>query len=382
MGYPIAYRGVRSPQRARSRAVPNIPDFPPFEFGPLAGLAVASWSFAQLMRELDFGNLPGTGGQAYRLDPAAYGWTAVLNCAPNGTNKLPGFTACGTTVNGKASWEAPGWSALNPSVSVLYWWQPAARFNPALLRYEGCVRAVRWERGVSGANFNSAFAIQRPYRAPRPLPALWARALEILGMRDRGYGRYESVGVGWQAGRRTGTEPIVHEGFDVHDETVVRTWTTNVVQARAVPAAQTHEVKISQNTAAGRAFIAMYAAFNLLGDAYGFTRAIWKTIPKNRRGRSRRLGSMLRDFYDYTPDLARMSTFEKHQFFMRALANAGIWKLQDIAWGGVQAGVFNAQTQAYGANAARTWSTLDSAIRQSEGALQRATSRDQTSTRW
>lgn len=382
MGYPVAYRGIRSPQRG-GRAIPSMPDLPPFEFGPLAGVAVASWAFTALMRELDFGNVPGVGGDAYQLDPAAFGWTAVLTCTPGGQSKLPGFTVCGTTVNGKAGWEAAGWSALNPSVSVLYYWLPAARYNPALVRYENCTRAVRWERGAFGRNFAN-YSIARPVRAPRPLPALWADQLVIEGWRDRGYGTWESWGVGALGGRHTGTEEVYHEGFEVHDETPVSVRHNGDVISvpRAVPVATTHEVKISQNTAAGRAFMAMYTAFNLLGDAYGFARAIWKAIPKAHRGRSRKLGNMLLDFYNYAPYLANGSGPDRDEFIWAAMGNAALWKVQDVVWGGAQAGLFNAQTAAYGANAARTWSTVDSALRQSQGALQRASRRDQSDARW
>lgn len=365
MGYPVAYRGGRSPQRGPQAAAP---DLPPLNPGPFLAIGVMAWAFGNLMAQLeglDFG-----GGGSVQ-SPGSYGWTLTLDCGYPPL-KLPaaGFTVCGVSIVSKSAWEVVGQNPLNPTVGTLQYWDPAgSTYNTTLNRYENCRRAQRWSR-LGGANF-SPFAYSRPagylLGGPRRLP-LWLRA--ALGVADAGYDA-----PAWPLPGRL-------PGFDQLDDRWV-TWypglpgsvSRPVPQAppiprpvaRAVPATGMREVKFNANTRAGRMFFAMYATFNLLGDGLGLTRALWFSIPKEQRGSSMRFRNMAQDIWENWRSIDPLL----------GASNIAKWKFLDTLYGGTQAAMFNAIAAGYGHTAARLWATLESEINATTSFQRRKLEREQ-----
>lgn len=379
--YPIAYRAGRSLQRARPLDSP-FSGGPPGA-GPALTIGALAWAFGNLGNLLQGWNpLPGQGGiGTFTQDPASYGWTNTLFCKAGGVSKVPAPLNCNDPqFVGQASWEAAGPNPM--TASTLNLWQPYAQRRVGLPAGYNATPHSKWAKNAPVGRAFSMTAQARPVTAvPARLPILWARVIEIFGMRQRGY-HAESTRAYYRGRNRTGVEIVTRTDFHVEPGRVIaRQPRTEYAVARAVAAAPMRELKTSTRTAGGRAFLAMYAAMNALGDFYGIARSLWRAIPRHWRSRRRDLGSMAADIYRYAGWLRQAPRDEREAYLMQAGLNMAIWKFSDYWAGKVQSEIFNAQAAVYGAQAARTWSTLDSAIRQSANNLQRASSRTQGSQR-
>lgn len=366
MGYPVAYRGGRGPQRG-PRAIP-WDGGPPVNPGPYMAAGVMAWAFGQLAIQLQGWN----GGSTYIQSPANYGWTAVLLCN-RPMQRLPasGFLNCSLQVVGKASWEAH--PAQNPMTATqLYYWQNTATFNVALQRYQNCPPAAHYTRGT-GRPFS--YAASWPARPGVLLGGpISAAVKEAAGMWDAGYsapalpvpGRlpgFDQLDNRWAIwiGSTPGAVPKPIDRVPDMPRPV----------ARAVPAYGMQEVKFNANTRAGRAFFAMYAMFNLLGDAQGFTRALWFSLPRERRGQSMRFRNMVSDIWKHG----------EHIDPLLGAANIAKWKFLDTLYGGTQAAMFKAISAGYGYALARVWATLESEINATVSFQRQRLERDQGSQR-
>lgn len=375
MGYPVSYRGAGA-FKGGPRSLP-APSLPPLEFGPLAGAAMAAWAFGELLQQVDWGQFWPPGTMITTQSPGGYGWTVDWDCgAPPARLPAASWTSCGLKVVSKNNWEGQHQNPL--TASTLWWWAAGGRYNAALFRYEQCQTAQRWVKGA-GLPF-SRTTIAPAF--PRPMPPA-VLALAPPAIATRAYDPPDKDSSWWWGVISPPFDPGVVGGVDVvPPEGAVRYFRARAVaRPRAVAPAGTREVKVPQNSTTGRAFMAMYRAFNFLGDAYGFTRALWGAIPASYRGGSRSLGNMARDLWDYFGHLQTASRDERLDYFMSAATRGAMWKAQDAAYGGLQSGIFSAQAQRYGYNAARAWSTVDSAVNMSANSLQRASYREQNSTR-
>lgn len=250
---------------------------------------------------------------------------------------------------------------------TLYYWARAGRFNATLSRYENCETSQRWDRGA-GAKF-------APYTAAPAAPQLGGRPGVLLGGpllsagsrfvpaegSVRGYavdpdlrGRYNEIV------RRDVSYLTVPPGTLTPPRPIVRPGTRPIAIPRAIAAPNTLEQKFAKNSKLNSMFLALYQGFNFLGDSLAFVRAMWFSL-RGPKGRSMHLGAMLRDLWRNPQNID----------WNLALYNVALWKLQDATFGSQQMSTFEAIGSRYGYNAARTWSTLDSAIRQSAGRLER-----------
>lgn len=370
--YPVAYRGGRG-LRNGPRSLP-APDMPPIEWGPLAGAAAFAWAARSLYDQLGPGGIfdagPAlTGG----YDPASLGWTLVQDCGfPPNWHPTASFTTCTKKVIGKAAAEAQVGPATAPGVYA-EWDRAGSIYNAALLRYENCQPARRWS-SLAGAG--TIYPVRRVPAAVRPLPRPWD--LLLLGGPDAAFG-VRAYEVEPKLGRQVPRygETMRREILDIWvvpgtvrpPIPIPRPVPRPVTVPRAVPMANMVEKKFPTNSRLGQAFFMLYRAFNFLGDSYGFIRALWKSLPRGARGKSRTMGAMVGDLFRNFDQLD----------WMAALARLSLWKLQDSVVGFQQQNMFNAIGAAYGFNAARTWSTLDSAIRQSASGVDRAVSRSRRS---
>lgn len=373
--FPTAYRAAA---RSRQRAKALPPNLPPLGLGPLAGIAVAGWAFSDLLRQVDW-SLPGTGGPMFQQFPASYGWTLQSDCGRQPERvAFASWAVCTAQVVSKSAWE----TMVPLSATTRAYWLRSATYNAVLLRYENCLPAQRWVKGLSGATFApwvQAPAIARPVTTRTPVQVRMA----ALGLSERAYEPRDSIGPRPAAPfAPPRAEPVIRTPIDMHDETIVRRPTRALNVPRAVPIARTvAELKIGSQTAAGRAFLAMYAAFNFLGDWYGFSRALWKAIPRAHRGRSMRIGNMGRDIFDYMRHLGTAGATERANYLLAAGSYTALWKAQDAGWGGLQSLNFQAMGQAGNFNAARFASTVDSASRYGIESIRRASQREQSNTR-
>lgn len=372
MGYPTSWRAPR-PSRGPLSALPDMPPLEPLPW--LAGLSIAAWSFSQLAIQL-----AGLFETRYRQVPGSYGWTLTVDCGrPQLRLPAASFGSCSSGYNliiSKSAWESDADGLQNPlsltTTSLSYYDKPAV-YNAALLRYQSIATAARWTKGT-GRPFSLVTAGYRPIPAllGGPLANQWRR---VLGQSDRGYANEPgAVSTHRPYGRHWRYADLwLRDAMDVHDEDGAVTHPTVPVSVpRAVPYPGMKEKKLGAHTRGGRLFLNMYRAFNFLGDSYGFTRAVWRSLPGNYYRRTPPMHAMWRDVY------ARWDEVN----WVALLRNVALWKFTDTVMGSVQASMFNAQTAAYGANAARLWSTLDTAIRQSAGSLERASRRSQSSARY
>lgn len=359
MGYPTAYRGGRSLQRGRPIAIPADPPLNP---GPWMGAALFAYTAYWLGQTVSGWQFNST----TRQTPAGYGWTLTFDCGlPQIRLPAGARNSCGTSIFTPAAWAT---DSQNPQTALTLYYYPNT-INGYFNTVNPIVNiAARWDRGAFGRPFGAITYSPRPgVLLGGPLPV---QARRILGMSQAGYdapaipvpgilpgfdvldGRWD---IYWD-GTRPGVGPIVRPDIRPIPRPI----------ARAVPATGMREIKFNPASRAGRMFFAMYAAFNLLGDAFGFTRAIWRAIPKSQRirgtgglktrtrgrGKSQRLDNMLRDIWE-NHDLIDPIEWRR---------NLAMWKLQDTVYGGVQGSMFNAIASSYGYPLARIWSTLDSEI--------------------
>lgn len=296
---------------------------------------------------------------------------------------MAGFLNClpGQVV-GQASWEAPGGNPL--TATSLNYWYPWARFNDALNRYEQCIPHSRW---VKNAPTGRVFALRSistplPQGVPARLPVLWARALTIMGVRDRGYAARELGLV------HTGSRPPL--GVDVLFPPAVipvptvrySDATETVARVRAVPAALTREIKMTHTSAAGRMWMGVYASLNFVGAAWGLTRALHRAIPPAHRRRSKRLGSMLQDIYAWAGVMNSLPRSQRDAYMMASGAYMAMWTANRWAYGKAGAGLFTTQSFTGGEALARSWATFDSGARSSQYRLRQTADRQQSDARW
>ena len=385
--YPTAYRGGRSLQRGRTLQPPNEP---PLGLGPYMALGALAWAFGNLAYQMQgwapYGAGNGSQGMANQ-SPAAYGWSQVLFYRPGGHSKVPAPINCNAVTNGQASWEAAGNNPLNPAVTQLNLWNPYATFNAALLQYNNCIPHSRWLRNApTGRLFARRTPVSlNPVGVPVRLPVLWARALEIFGLRDRGYAARGEIVLTIPGQQRPplGVDVIYPPGVIPQPTVRYSDTTETVVRARAVPASMTREIKMQPNTAAGRMWMGVYASLNFLGAAWGLTRALHRAIPRANRRKSKRLGSMLQDIYNYAGVLNTLTQRERDAYLMASGAYMAMWTANRWAYGKAGAGLFTTQSMGAGGEAlARSWATFDSAARSSQYRLRQTVDRQQTDARW
>ena len=365
MGYPVRYRGGRSPQRGPQTGGGDLPMSP----GPYFGIALAYWAFGNLMQAVQGW---GPNGQPTQQLPASYGWTLTLDCG-HPQQRLPAaaFIGCGgETIISQAAYNSNATGAQNPlTASTLFYYTTAIRpFPPSGV---WILRSARWDKGA-GRPF-SAYTYAPPgVLLGGPLPL-----------------RRERRAIGWtQSGYDVPALPVPGRlpGFDQLDDRWV-TWYPGLPGsisrpvpvappiprpvARAVPATGMREVKFNANTRAGRMFFAMYATFNLLGDGLGFTRALWFSIPEEHRGSSMRFRNMVKDIW----------RSHEHIDPLLAASNVAKWKFLDTLYGGTQAAMFKAIAAGYGHSLARVWATLESEINATTSFQRRRLEREQQSQR-
>lgn len=365
MGYPINYRRGRSPQRARAGT--PVSDFPWIGAGVLAGGAAFLHYGGQLIQSV-------AGINWGYPSPAAYGWTLVVNCparAPTRWIGGAGIVACTTNVIANTTWYAQP----NPaSINRYLWDDRQARRNIPLMRFENVHAAQHWRRDLGLA---MPGVVSYPLRVGGVLPVAVPRRA-YPGLSVRAYAPPEEGFIGYPGnpflGARWGRWDLFSR--DIHDAGGVTHPPRPVVVPRAIPYPGTKEIKVNVNTPAGRAFFGILSAFNFMGDAWGLTRAIWRALPKHRRGRSTNLGHMLNDIW------RGLDEFDTTDGFLHAVLNASLWKFQDTVMGGTQASIFDAQMRTYGPDSARAWAMLDTQIRASTTNVERmaAQPRSETST--
>lgn len=386
--YPIAYRGGRSPQRARLFP----PSEPPLGFGPYAALGAMAWAFGQLAIQMQGWSPPMIpGGALYPQSPSAYGWTLTRDCGrPQLRLPAAAHINCNLQVVGKAAWETSSSGTntpMNPTTTNLYYWATAGTiYNANLQRYEQCPPAAHWTRGLGTRFAPLTYAPARPFPGvPSRLPVLWARVLEIFGLRDRGYAARGEVVLTLPGHQRPplGVD-IVYPPAVIPTPTVrYSDATETVARARAVPVSMTREIKMQPNTAAGRMWMGVYASLNFLGAAWGLTRALHRAIPRANRRRSKRLGSMLQDIYNYAGVLNTLTQRERDAYLMASGAYMAMWTANRWAYGKAGAGLFTTQSMGAGGEAlARSWATFDTAARSSQYRLRQTADRRQTDVRW
>lgn len=290
--------------------------------------------------------------------PTAYGWIVTLECNLPGIARCPGggsFAFCATNrLTTQACWATP---------------YPANATGIVEKKFKGItgLGSVQFDVARQLAYVGGGFD-RRPYPALiypgfRPVggvvgsvPVQRTRALT-----ETGYNPTAEGFTGW-SGSRFWSRP--HWRMDIFIRVIVdpvgtRPLPVPVTVPRAVPIALTKELKINTHTAAGRTFATMLMAWNFMGDTWGFVGALWRALPREARGRSRRLGAMLNDLYRgwfyFNPYL------EKNQrHLLNAMRNVALWKFSDTVMGGAQSSLFEAQTAVAGAMFARVWASLDS----------------------
>lgn len=368
MGYPVTYRGGRSPQRGLPAAAP---DFPPPGLGPAFTLGVMAWAFGQLAVQLqgvNFGQ-----GQTFQQFPGSYGWTLALDCGhPAARLPAAAFGSCvappGQPLSHSA-WASNAQGAQNPrTASALHYYSPVATANPPTgVRVPP---AQRWTKGAGRAFTQTStpgVLLGGPIRLPFPVRV-------AAGMTTVGYDA--------PALPLPGRSP----GFDQLDErwTIYYPGIPGAVPrpipdvkplprpvARTVPVTGMREVKFNANTRAGRAFFAMYSTFNLLGDGLGFTRALWFSLPSESRGSSMRFRNMARDIWDHHREIDPLLLAK----------NVAVWKFLDTLYGGTQGAMFQAISAGFGAPLARVWATLESEVHATTDYQRRRLEREQGSQR-
>lgn len=371
MGYPINYRsGGRGLQNARAVAA-QFPDPLPWQgAGYLAGGLAALWMAQQLGGAL--GNWIGA-----TSPPSSYGWTLDFACAGKLPMKQMRQTPGGCTTNIflEASYLARG-VPLPTDNFTSFWDTRLTTFQiiGVQRRYNNVAVAQRWSRGAAGPLPAVTWYPGRPWRR---LPMTLPREL-APGQSVRASAPPEEGFVGYPGNPFLGARWGRWELFNrvVHDADGTTHPPRPVPVPRAIPFPATKEVKVNVNTPAGRAFFGVLQAFNFMGDAWGLTRALWRALPKDRRGSSRRLDRMLLDLWN------GMDHFGSERAQAHAAMNIALWKFSDTVMGSTQASIFGAQSSAYGFNAARAWSFLDSEIRAGEQNVERmaAQGRSQSST--
>lgn len=381
MGYPTSYRG-RGRQGGRAQAAqPPGPDWSDLEgFGPYAGVAAASVAFWALQQALpDLPQMP----NGYHKVNSHPGYTLALDCGfpplkiINGV--APGCRTKYGVIISRAIWQSPPGAATLTAAQVWEWDSDAFPIYLAgtLIQY-GATPARRWDRTVAGARFYPyAWAGEIPdiRVPPNSLPQVRAYHPPDVDARRTSVG----VWAPWDVVPGNPDLPLPDVGAGVRTASWIRG--RSRAMARAVAAASTAEIKTPANSRAGRAFYAMYRAFNFLGDAFGFTRALYNAIPRGMRGSSRRLGAMASDIYDYVNYLAHAPRDERQDYLMNAALNAAQWKFLDSAFGGAQSANFAAMSRG-SVDAARFASTVESAARFGQGSIERASNRSQSSARW
>lgn len=369
MGYPVSYRGARGPQRAR----PVDPDLPPL-LGPLAGVGAAWWvsqRLSQMFEGADFG--PQWWGGT---DPTtATGWTLTLDCGRPRLRSLGsgGFIACGPQPLAQSVWEG---GPAGPNAGIIYYWNSAGAFNPATKSYSSCLPSQRWQRGVGatpyypGRYYNGGILLggrlpANPALAWPGIPGFKDAAYDVPGdaYRPIGWSGAPWVFGDWMDRIVQPLPPLVGPRFPP------RPVPRPVVVPRAIATPLTKEGKLSGRS--GRLFFAMYMAFNALGDIYGLTRALWRSLIDEH--------GQLRNQKKRTPPLAVMlkQLWEGQVNWSAAALNTAVWKAQDTVIGMGQAQTFHAIGQNHGYLAARAWSTLDSAARNAGGSAERQARRSQ-----
>jgi len=347
--YPVRYRGRgRSPQRGPAT---NAPEFP-LNPGPYFAIGAMAWAFGHLANEIA-GWSPWSTSQQL---PGSYGWTLTLDCG-NPQQRLPAaaFTVCSASqvVVSTSAYDSNAKGSQNPltATQLNYYTQAHGKTSPFTGYY--VYRSAKWSRGT-GLPFSNV-TTWRPTQGllGGPLARYWRNA---AGFVEAGYGVPYVPSVPYHP---PGTD-ILDDSWTIYFPGIPGVAPRPIPDgrpiprpvARAVPVTGMREVKFNANTAAGRAFFAMYATFNLLGDALGFTRALWFSLPGEARGGSMKFRNMASDIW------------KNHSAIdpLLALRNVAQWKFLDTLYGGTQAAMFQAIAGGYGHTAARLWSTLESEI--------------------
>lgn len=372
MGYPVAYRRGRSPQRGPVQALGDIP--PWLGFGAVAGIVAADWATRNLLNTLGAWQTLQP-HQVFRQTPAAYGWTLTLDCG-RPPERLPAgaFTDCAAgKLMSNVAWASEAQGVQNPnstSSATLYYWANGRRFSSILMAADP---AQRWDQGA-GRDFANLSLIAGSF----PLWGPARRALVAGALAEAGFSQTGYAAPGDIPGRLPGFDIldgrwIIVIGGGAGTGGVSRPDTGVIPRpvARTVPATGMREVKFNANTRAGRMFFAMYSVFNLLGDVHGAARALWFSIPDEKRGSSMRLSRMVNDIWRNWRDIDPLL----------GAANLAKWKFLDTLYGGTQGAMFKAIAAGYGYPLARVWATLESEIHNTVEFQRKKVEREQDSQR-
>lgn len=366
MGYPVAYRGGRSPQRGLS---PNtlVAD-PPLNPGPWMGAALFAYTAYWLGQTVSGWQFNTT----TRQTPAGYQWTLTFDCGlPQQRLPAGARNSCGVSIFTPAAWAT---DAQNPQTALTLYYYPN-QINGYFNTVNPMVNiAARWDRGAFGRPFGAITYSPIPgVLLGGPLPL---RARRALGITEAGYDA-PAIPV---PGRLPGFD-VLDGRWDIYWDgrpgSVPRPVPGNPARpiprpvARTVPATGMREVKFNANTRAGRMFFAMYATFNLLGDGLGFTRALWFSLPSDKRGSSMRFRNMASDIWKNWREIDPLL----------AASNVATWKFLDTLYGGTQGAMFKAIAAGYGYPLARAWATMESEINATVGFHARRVEREQGSQR-
>lgn len=327
-----------------------------------AGTVAFGWALYELAQSVgtwqwDFG----------RSNPAANGWTLAINCVlrqPTREIRLAGITGCTTNVILESTFFSG--PHLPTAKNIFLWDDRTSVFSVVAgqRRYSNVHAAQRWDRGT--ARFLPRVATWPRYVPGRRAPLSVPREA-FPGLSARAYAPDEEGFIGYPGnpflGSRWGSWDLYSRV--IHDEGGTTHPPRPVPIPRAVPYPLTKEVKVNVNTPAGRAFFGILQAFNFMGDAWGLTRALWRALPRDRRGSSARLDRMLADLW------RGLDHFNSSDALVNAALNVSLWKFSDTVMGGAQSSIFNAQADVYGYDGARAWAMLDTQIRASAQNVER-----------
>lgn len=354
MGYPTSWRrGRSSPQRGGLGGAPA-----PYDWrGPvwLMSAAAAWWAGRNLQQA--FQTAVQTQQDVYRPSPVPYGWTKLVECNKTGAAVHPSanfaFCAVGQLAN-FSQWATP----YPPTASIITEKHYDSLNGAGTLVVYSVART--WQYNGTGFARRYPVAVFPGRRAPGRVfgstPISRTASLTDVGYHptEEGYVGYSNPRFWFRPNWRWDIFVRV-----IVDQEGTRPLPRPVVVPRAIPIALTKELKVNTHTAAGRTFVTMLMAWNFMGDTWGLVGALWRALPRQARGRSRRLGAMLNDLFRgwryFNPYM------EKNQsVLLNAAMNVALWKFSDTVMGGAQKSLFDAQTEVAGVMYARVWASLDS----------------------
>lgn len=303
MGYPVAYRG-RRPSRASSSGGGLPPGWDLPIWGGAIGTAV--WAFGDLASqlvpiapELEQAEPFEIPGYELNLGDGMRRWPNILNGVPGDwtadriCNGISGITVraggwlagvCSPAVLSNAAYNQTAMPAFGSSTATVFTWG-VGTFNPVLNRWESVPKFNRWTRTVPGVRAWRVTGGAVPRRED------WMRNAAMPWQRP--VGAYAPV-----------EEPPAYVSGRAYSVVVDRTTlspsgsTTRPVpigRAATVPAPAMTEVKHRGGTKAGAAIIAMLRVMQLGADMRAVVYALWKSLPRQLRGRSRTLPAMIAD---------------------------------------------------------------------------------------